>query len=144
MASDLNNEEIILPLPGEEELIRLRKEHIKRKLPTLDPNQHADNTKIGWFKTTDTPTGMIVEWQMINCDEHSEKFHKLESIPQLAHLRLEFGWLMANLWKVEGLRLLWAIPDPNVGMKESSRYFTEEARWRGWAVSVPFKRENIK
>ena len=51
MTCGSNNEEIILPLPDEEELIRLCKEHSKRKLPGLRCNQHADNTKIGWGRT---------------------------------------------------------------------------------------------
>lgn len=139
MSRDADNS-TILALPDKEEIIVLRKKHLKRKLPSLAPNQHADNNKIGWFRTENLDTGLSIDWQTLNGHERSALFHELESQMNLASLRLELGWLIANLWRVEGFRLLWSIPDPNMGMKESSRYFAEEARWRAWAVRAPFSR----
>lgn len=142
MACDADNK-IILALPDIEELVILRKKYLKRKMPSLATNQHADNTKLGWFKTASSEAGLTIDWQTLNGQEHCEIFHELENQLNLAPLRLELGWLIANLWRVEGFRLLWSIPDPNIGMKESSRYFTEEARWRAWAVREPFSREGL-
>ena len=133
--------ELLTPLPNEEETLRLRKLHSRRKLPSLITDQEAYNKKLGWFRTQTTLEGLIISWSTANGKEHSEQFKALEREQNLVELRKELGWLIADFWNAEGLRLLRDIPDPNLGMKESSRFFVEENRWRGWAVKEPFIRD---
>ena len=56
-----------------------------------------------------------------------------QKVPDLAAQRLEVGWLIANLRMIEGRHVRDAIPGPNGAMRESSRYFEAEDRWRHWS-----------
>ena len=49
-------------------------------------------------------------------------FDALSRDPDLEKQRLEVGWLIANVWMVEGRRIRDAIPGPNEAMRESARY----------------------
>jgi hypothetical protein len=60
-------------------------------------------------------------------------FDDLSLNPDLEAQRLEVGWLIANLWMIEGRKVRDAIPGPNEAMRESSWYFEAEDRWRHWS-----------
>jgi hypothetical protein len=124
-------------MPDKAELAELRAKSDKRlKPPTLNAGEWSSNTVLGEFETVDDPKGLRVNWQVINGERRTALFSDLSTKKELADLRLELGWLLANGWRVEGLRLLWSIPGPKEAQVESAPFFKEERRWRQWAVGV--------
>jgi hypothetical protein len=53
---------------------------------------------------------------------------------ELADDRLRFGWLIADMYQLDGLHLLDAIPGPNEAMRESAPLFKAASEWRRWAI----------
>jgi hypothetical protein len=99
------------------------------------PDTDYSNSKVGRFNTVADGDDVRINWQIAGGDAKSALFAELSSNQAYADLRLEYGWMMANCWRVEGLRTLWSIPGPNEAMQESNRFFKEEARWRAWALA---------
>lgn len=127
----------VIALPTRSELPALRAKRDRRlKPPRLAAGEWSSNTVLGSFEALETPEGLRVDWQVINGEKRSALFEELETRSELADWRLELGWLLANGWRVEGLRLLWSIPGPNEAQQESAPYFKQERRWRQWAVGT--------
>lgn len=126
---------IALPTPSELPALRAKRDR-RLKPPRLNSGEWSSNTVLGAFETLDTPEGLSVTWQVVNGEIRTALFEELETRSELADLRLELGWLLANGWRVEGLRLLWSIPGPKEAQDESEPFFKEERRWRQWAVGT--------
>ena len=128
-------EEIILPLPNKAELNALRKKAKSLKPPTMNDGDSWGNSRVGEFSAKKINNEeLIVTWKTVNGIEKSADFSKLSSDPTYEEQRLELGWMIANMARVEAVRMLHAIPDPNEAMKQSELYGREENRWRYWAV----------
>lgn len=127
-------EQIILPLPSASELPELRKEFGRIKLPKLAPGSHWGNTKIGEYTVAGTKKAVTVTWKTIDGPERTENFEELCTKAELANLRLELGWMIANMLRVEAVRALQTIPGPKEAQEHWSFYKREEQRWRRWAV----------
>jgi hypothetical protein len=121
------------PLPREEALKVLRKKARKRKIPNIKVGSSGRLSGIGEFKIVGNGGVVCLEWQMAGGEPKRFAFDALSRDPDLAEQRLEVGWLIANVWMVEGRRIRDAIPGPNEAMRESARYFDAEERWRHWA-----------
>jgi hypothetical protein len=127
-------EEIILALPSASDLPKLREEFGNYQLPILNPGSHWGNSKIGQYSVTGTKKQITVTWTTVDGPQRTEKFQELISKKELDNLRLELGWMIANMLRVEAVRALQAIPDPNEAQKHWDFYKREEQRWRRWAV----------
>jgi hypothetical protein len=121
------------PLPGEEALKSMRKKARKRKIPNPKVGSSGRLPGVGEFRIVENDGVVCLQWQMADSEPKRFSFDALSRDPDRAEQRLEVGWLIANLWMVEGHRIRDAIPGPNEAMRESAPYFDSEERWRHWA-----------
>ena len=137
----------VLPLPPAEQLPQLRATVKRAKAPNLPAGACWDNTIVGSFSTTSGPDGVMVEWQMAGGWKRSASFRALSEDPSLEAERLELGWMIANMARVEAERMLQTIPGPHEAMAEANHFYREEERWRCWALwgsNAPSKRARGK
>jgi hypothetical protein len=121
------------PVPDADALDAWRQKARKRKAPTLDLGAHGGLPGLGEFKILEVDGAHHLEWRMAGGPPKCFAFDLLGRDPSLSAERLEVGWLVANLWHVQGRRVRDAIPGPNEAMRESARFFDAEERWRHWA-----------
>ncbi|MBP0447316.1 hypothetical protein J8J14_21325 [Roseomonas sp. SSH11] len=121
------------PLPKTEDLEAVRRKARKRKVPQLQVDAYGRLPGVGDFKIIDVSGTAHLEWQMQDGACKRFSFDELSRNPGLAGERLEVGWLVANLWLLQGRRVRDSIPGPNEAMRESARFFDAEDRWRHWA-----------
>lgn len=121
------------PLPLLPQLEAMRRKARKKKVPQLPLGTHGRLPEVGEFRITDVSGVVHLEWQLSGTAWRSYSFGELSRDPDLAGERLEVGWLVANLWLLEGHRVRASIPGPNEAMRESARFFDAEDRWRHWA-----------
>jgi hypothetical protein len=121
------------PLPTAETLVIKRNKARKRKVPKVDVGSAGHLPGVGQFKIIEVDGAVCLEWQMADSETKRFTFDDLSQNPDLEAQRLEVGWLIANLWMIEGRKVRDAIPGPNEAMRESSRYFEAEDRWRHWS-----------
>lgn len=124
----------VLALPLAVELPQLRAKVKRAKTPNLPVGACWDNTIVGSFSTTSGPDGVTVEWQLAGGPKRSALFLALCEDPSLEAERLELGWMIANMARVEAKRMLQTIPSPNEAMAEANHFYREEERWRCWAL----------
>lgn len=48
--------------------------------------------------------------------------------------RLAFGWLIANMYELDGLHCSEGIPHPVDAMRQSAPFFKAAGEWRRWAI----------
>jgi hypothetical protein len=121
------------PLPRKEALKVVRKKARKRKIPIVEVGSSGRLPGVGEFRIVENGDVVCLEWRMADGEPKRLAFDALSRDPELAEQRLEVGWLIANLWMIEGRRVRDAIPGPNEAMRESARYFDAEETWRHWA-----------
>ena len=134
-ASCQTDDDIILAIPKAYDLANLPKKGRRYKSPKLFAGANWANSKVGTFAVTKGDTGLIVTWKTVDNPERSEAFESLCHDPALEDHRLELGWMMANMARIEAVRVLHSIPDPNQAMREADVFGREEARWRYWALN---------
>jgi hypothetical protein len=127
-------EQIILALPTEAELPKLRAKVKRFKSPELPVGGHWENSKVGIYKTEQSPDGVLVTWRIVGGVERTDLWERLCTHPMPATQRLELGWMIANMLGIEAVRALSSIPGPNEAMEEANFYWREENRWRKWAL----------
>ena len=127
-------EQIILPLPNASELSELRKEYGQIKLAIPTAGSRWGNTKIGEYTVAGTKKAVTVTWKTIDGPERTENFEELSIKAELSGSRLELGWMIANMLRVEAVRVLQAIPGPKEAQDHWNFYKKEEQRWRKWAT----------
>ena len=128
-------EEIILPVPTTVEVSNLRNTTRRMKPPALNAGSHWSNTKVGAYSVYQGPEGLVVTWNALGLPERTAVFDRLSNDPELNDQRLELGWMIANMLRVETIRVLQSIPGPVEAMKEADFYRREEKRWRNWALN---------
>lgn len=130
--------DLVLALPTAADLTELRAKVKRAKAPKLLVGADWSNSIVGRISTTSGDDGTIVEWQMVGGPKRSLPFAALSEDPALETERLELGWMIANMARLEGARMLRMIPGPREAMAEASRYYyREEERWRCWALWGP-------
>ena len=134
-ASHQTAEDIMLALPTADELITLRKKARRLKAPRLHDGAHWGNSKVGTYTVTQEGSDLQVTWKAVDGPERTASFESLGQDNELENQRLELGWMIANMLRIEAVRMLHAIPDPNEAMREADRYCREESRWRYWALN---------
>lgn len=124
----------ILPLPTKAELPRLRATIKRMKPATIPAGAHWENTLVGSYSTTQSPDGVMIHWKAKDGSERSALIEALSLDPSCETMRLELGWMIANMLRLEAAHALLSIPGPKEAMAEANFYHREEARWRCWAV----------
>lgn len=127
-------EQVVLPPPTAQTLPELRATAKRAKPPSLPTGAHWSNSKIGSYRTKGSTEGIVVTWRTADGPERTEPFKDLSTNDSLETLRLELGWMIANMLRVEPVRMLREIPGPKEAMAEANFYHREEARWRYWAL----------
>ena len=125
---------IMPPLPSIHELPELRTKVKRIKPPQLPAGVDWSNSIIGSFSTSAGPGGVVIDWQTVDGPRRTALFAVLGDDPKLEAERLELGWMIANMARLEALRMLEIIQGPNEAMAEANRFYREEERWRCWAL----------
>jgi hypothetical protein len=76
----------------------------------------------------------MIHWKAKKGPERSALFESLSLDPSYESMRLELGWMIANMLRQEAANSLFLIPGPKEAMAEANFYHREEARWRCWAI----------
>jgi hypothetical protein len=144
--SRLTAGEIIQALPSAGQLPELRAITKRLKPPKLPDGAQWSNSKVGGYATKAGADGVVVAWRTVDGPERTAPFDALGCDPLYEAERLELGWMIANMLRIEAIRMLQCIPGPNEAMAEANRYYREEDRWRSWAIwgsihSTPKHRE---
>jgi hypothetical protein len=100
----------------------------------MPAGSHWGNSLIGTYRSESRGDQVIITWNVIDGSQDSAAFEALTSDPALASKRLELGWMIANMLRVEAYGMLHSIPGPNEAMAESNHYSREESKWRRWAL----------
>lgn len=130
----LTAEDIVLALPTDTELLKLRAKVKRFKPPEVSADGHWKNSKVGVFITTKSSEGVLVSWNPVGGLKRAALWEDLCKESSLAAERLELGWMIANMLRIEAVRVLNAISGPNEAMAEADFYRREEKRWRKWAL----------
>lgn len=125
---------IMPPLPSIPELPELRTKVKRIKPPQLQAGVDWSNSIIGSFLTSAGPSGVVIEWQTVDGPKRSALFAALGNDSRLEAERLELGWMIANMARLEAFRMLEIIPGPNEAKAEANHFYREEDKWRCWAL----------
>lgn len=131
---DMPAEGNVIPLPSAAQLPELRAKAKRLKPPQLSAGSSWSNSIVGSFSTSSSSDGVVVTWQTIDGPKRSALFATLGDNHSLEVERLELGWMIANMARLEALRMLEIIPGPNEAMAEANHFYREEERWRCWAL----------
>lgn len=130
-------------MPDREELKAMRKGLRKQKLPDVASMTYGEHSRIGKFVFEHQTDNVLVTWNLTEGAGQSKQmtFAELCFTPEHEQDRLELGWMIANMARLDmehELEEARNIPDPNYCMREMSRimgYFGKiEKRWRHWAI----------
>jgi hypothetical protein len=131
---DQSADDLTLPLPVKAELPKLRAKVTRLKPPKLPAGVDWSNSIAGSFSTSSGPDGVVVTWQTIGGPKRSALFAALGDNELLEAERLELGWMIADMARLEARRMLEIIPGPNEAMSEANNFYQEENRWRCWSL----------
>jgi hypothetical protein len=123
--------------PSLENLLEIRKKLKKNKLPKIHGGMKAFNPEIGGFEVIPREDELEIRWNIHKNGKRISsgvyKFSQLCKEPEFEKLRLDVGWLIADLLELEANNMLQSIPGPNEAMKESEFYRKLASSWRHWA-----------
>jgi hypothetical protein len=123
--------------PSLENLLEIRKKLKKNKAPKIHGGMKAFNPEIGGFEVIPREDELEIRWNILkNGNRISSgvyKFSQLCTEPEFEKLRLDVGWLIADLLELEANNMLQSIPGPNEAIKESEFYRKLASTWRHWA-----------
>ena len=126
--------------PTADELSKLRSGLRKRKVPEIFSGWHGRHAEIGQFKIISVEGEIVVEWTINGQAPKKSSLGDLCSKPERELDRLDFGWMVANMTRLDKIHRTDAIdiPHPLLEVKEKGRvwnYFEKiEKRWRHWAI----------
>lgn len=125
------------PIPSPDELTKLRrngwKKRRKAKHPkiALDGGQHP---QLGHIRLEKINDDYRVTFAEPGGEDRTALLSELCDREDLADDRLHFGWLVANLYHLDGLHVRESIPGPNEAMSESAPFLNAADDWRRWAI----------
>ena len=122
------------PVPTIEKLSVLRRGLRKQKLPEFAPGWQGGHEQIGEFNILSASSGLTVEWKMVDGPQKKFRLDDLCKNPKLELDRLEFGWMIANMAKLDGIHEIDMIADLKYAMKLLNQHSKLEQRWRHWAI----------
>jgi len=120
------------PKPRVEDLDALRKGLRKRKPPTLEL-EHGEHKRLGKFRIMRTEGEILIEWS-IDRASRCVSLKDLNLKPEHEPDRLEIGWLIANMYKLDCIHNCDGIADLREIMKMTQWYGRHEDAYRHWAL----------
>lgn len=128
------SDELILSVPSLSDAPGLLKSLRKLAPPEMWAGTDFANTRVGGFETCACDGGVEITWWVGDGPRRVSRFEELADQEQITLERLELGWMVANIFRIEALRALRTIPDPAEAMEAASSQRREEDRWRRWAI----------
>jgi hypothetical protein len=140
----------LLPtIPSRDELTEHRTIVGKMKIPKFQANDNGGHAELGRFGV-DLDGDFYFEWNLAGKDENRYGFSDLCERPDLEMQRLELGWLIGNIYRLNKLHDLerLGVPGDEASLKEHARlsdwYDKREMMWYRWAVASPRNRSKKK
>ena len=125
------------PYPNQEELKALRKGLRKRKPPKINAGFWGNLEGVGKFLFKEVENDFQLEWNLCGDETKSELFSQLSDCICKEFMRLEAGWLIANIIDYEAQRIMFSISGPSETAQYASPYWTMAENWRHWALVPP-------
>lgn len=129
------------PIPCISQLNSLRKGLRKQKIPIVASLTEGGHKEIGAFSIEHLDSDSRVTWNAIGKSTKTFNFSELCFDIEREFDRLEFGWMIANMARLDmlhGIQDARKIPHPIYEQREVSRvmgYFEKmENRWRHWSL----------
>jgi hypothetical protein len=119
--------------PTAEELVEIRKKLKKNKLPNLFSGMWASEPGIGGFRVSNKNSDFEIEWVLADLKSKNALFSDLCNNKDKEEVRLELGWLVADLMDHHAGKMYQIIPGPNEAMKEAEYFHKMASTWRHWA-----------
>lgn len=120
------------------ELIEIRKDLKKRKLPNVFDGMWMSEPQIGGAKFEKEADDFVISWVYfidgVKTEVFKSSFQKISSDESLEMDRLRLGITISNICKEQGSKILNSIGGPNEAMREASPYFKLADDWYHWAV----------
>jgi hypothetical protein len=127
-----------LQFPTIEELETLRKGMRKKKQPRVFDAMWCSEPGIGGMKATATDSDFLVEWVTFNDGVKSELKQAMWSVlcldPDFESKRLEVGYVVAAIMRMQGQKVAEAVGHPLEGMKEAKPYMQASDEWQHWGM----------
>lgn len=128
----------MIDFPTKNELIEIRKNLRRRKLPNIFDGMWMSEPKIGGAKFEKDGDDFVISWVYfidgIKTEIFKSGFHKINTDEGLEMDRLRLGITLSNIFKEQGSNILNSIGGPNEAMREASPYFKLADDWYHWAV----------
>jgi ankyrin repeat protein len=126
------------PLPLEDELVKRRKTGWKKRRRAKHPPirvTEGRHPRLGQFEFQSQDDSYLVKFRIgPKGKSRSATLCDICDREELADDRLRLGWLIADMYELDGLHLLDAIPGPDIAMRESAPLFKAAWEWRRWAI----------
>ena len=126
------------PLPLEDELVKRRKTGWKKRRRAKHPPirvTEGRHPRLGQFEFQSQDDSYLVKFRIgPKGKSRSATLCDICDREELADDRLRLGWLIADMYELDGLHLLDAIPGPNEAMREYTRLSNVASEWRRWAI----------
>jgi hypothetical protein len=120
------------------ELIEIRKDLKKGKLPNVFDGMWMSEPQIGGAKFEKEADDFVISWVYfidgIKTDVFKSSFHKICNDTNQEMNRLRLGITLSNIFKEQGSQILNSIGGPNEAMREASPLFKLADDWYHWAV----------
>lgn len=95
----------------------------------------GNHATLGAFHIEQSDDGFVVKYRLgSKGDTITARLTDLCDSEEFAEQRLQFGWLLADLFEHYGNHMLHEIPGPNEAMRESSPFLGAASDWRKWAI----------
>lgn len=124
--------------PALEELQNLRRGLRKRKLPHVFHEMWCSQPGIGGAKFIANGNDFDVEWVVVEAGKKSAlkhaSFQQLCADPNFELLRLELGWVVADICQVDAQAVMDSIGHPTEAWKAAAPQRKVAESWRHWAL----------
>jgi len=120
--------------PAAAELAGLRKSLRRRKPPAFDDGFYGSNARLGEFRIEGPAPALRLHWRLADGREGSALVTDLNLNPALEADRLAVGWLVANMFRLDGIHSCEGIGDPQESLRVMGWFAEREDRWRHWAL----------
>jgi hypothetical protein len=134
---DCSHINLLPPQPAPADLPAMRKGLRRRKPPLFEAGFHGRNPQLGEFRIEDSAAGLTLHWQLPDGTKGSALTAELCTDPALETARLTAGWLVANMFRLDGIHICESIGDPHETMRVMGWFGEREDRWRHWALVPP-------
>lgn len=126
-----------MKLPNQTELQALRKGLRKQMPPKINEGDNGCFPKIGKFKVLIKNSELHIEWQLLNKSDSEIKIANWMDLCKNEDLemeRLELGYLIHKMYKIEAKKVRDSIGHPLTAIQYAAPYEEIADRWMHWAI----------